>query len=149
MAEADVGQLREGQAAVLAALAAVPPAQVARRPSEDSWNAWEIAYHLFDIERWYVAKLCEAAAPDRSAALGRFMHVWSRLRDEAIELARAIPVERLEQAGLLGGVADWTPRVLIAAIAAHDREHAAQVLAARGLTGSAGAIDESAGTSGR
>ena len=81
-----------------------------------------------------MAKLCEAAAPDPSAALSRFMRIWSRLRDEAVSLAREIPAERLDQRGLLGGVPDWTPRGLIAAIAAHDHEHAAQALTARGHT---------------
>src|SRR5438093_608322 len=47
-------------------------------------------------------------------------------------LARAIPEERLGQPGLLSGVADWTPRRLLEAIAVHDHAHAAQERAARG-----------------
>jgi hypothetical protein len=101
--------------------------QIEQRPADGGWNAWEIAYHLFDIERWYIAKLCEASTSDRPAALQRFLAVWSRLRDEAAAIAADIPAERMDVPGLLSGVPDWTPRLLIDAMAAHDHEHAAQV----------------------
>lgn len=123
--------LASSKAAVLAALDGLTGADLARRAPDGGWNAWEIAYHLFDIERWYVAKLCEAVAPDRAAALARFMAVWARLREETIALARAVPAGRLDTPGLLSGVPDWTPRGLLAAIAAHDHEHAAQILLTR------------------
>ncbi len=128
----DGGPLDEGKTDSMAALARVPAAEIVLRPAGGGWNAREIAYHLFDIERWYIAKLCEAATPNQAAALSRFMEIWSRLRDEAILLAAEIPDERLDQPGLLTGVPEWTPRSLIAAMAAHDREHAAQARAARG-----------------
>lgn len=112
-----------------AALAAFVEAgsRIEQRPPAGGWNPWEIAYHLFDIERWYIAKLCEAATTDRPAALARFLAVWSRLRDETAAIAAEIPGERMDTAGLLSGVPDWTPRSLMNALAAHDREHAAQV----------------------
>lgn len=124
--------LSAGKAAVLAALRGLTVEDAAARPADGGWSAWEIAYHLFDIERWYIAKLCEAVAPGRSDALDRFITIWSWLREESIRLARAIPAQRLSETGLLSGVPDWTPAGLIAAIAAHDREHAAQALSARG-----------------
>jgi uncharacterized damage-inducible protein DinB len=128
------------RAAVLAAFAHITEAELDRRPADGEWSAWEIAYHLLDIERWYIAKLCEATAPprlagapDRTAALARLLAVWARLREETLALARAVPPERLDQAGLLSGVPDWTPRRLLRAIVTHDHEHAAQVRAARGM----------------
>ena len=75
MAEPEVTGLEAGRAAVLAALAGLTDAELARRPPDGGWNGWEIAYHLFDIERWYVAKLCEAATADRAAALSRYMTI--------------------------------------------------------------------------
>ncbi len=131
LADERVVALAEGRAAVVAALSDLTAQQASQRPPDGGWNAWEIAYHVFDIERWYIAKLCEAAAPDRAAALDRFVAVWSRLRDESIRLVDEIPPQRLGQAGLLSGVPEWTPAGLIAAMAAHDREHAEQALAAR------------------
>ncbi len=125
--------LAAGRAAVLAACAQVSAAELDRRPPDGGWSAWEVAYHLLDIERWYIAKLCEATAPDRTAALARLLGIWARLREETIALARAVPPERLDRAGLLSGVPDWTPRRLLRAIATHDHEHAAQVRAARGM----------------
>jgi hypothetical protein len=109
--------------------------RVAQRPADGGWSPWELAYHLFDIERWYVAKLCEASVPDQPAALQRFLAVWSRLREEAAAIAAEIPPERMDVAGLLSGVPDWTPRLLIEAITAHDREHAAQVRDTLGAAG--------------
>ena len=124
--------LRQSTALVQAAFFGLGERDLIHRPAEGEWNAWEIAYHLLDIERWYVAKLCEAATSSRTGALERFLAVWSRLREETIALAREIPEARLDQAGLLSGVPDWTPRGLLAAIAAHDHGHAAQVREARG-----------------
>jgi hypothetical protein len=121
-----------GRAAVLAAYAHITAAELDRRPQDGGWSAWEVAYHLLDIERWYIAKLCEATAPDRAAALARLLGVWAQLREETLALARAVPPARLDRAGLLSGVPDWTPRRLLGAITAHDHEHAAQVRAARG-----------------
>lgn len=121
-------ELQRSRREVLEAFAAVG-ADIERRPADGGWNAWEIAYHLLDMERWYIAKLCEAVAPDRPAALACFLQVWSRLRDEALTLVGAIPTDRLDTSSLLSGVPDWTPRALLAAMATHDREHAAQVLA--------------------
>ncbi len=124
--------LAAGRAAALAAFAHMTEAELDRRLADGEWSAWEIAYHLLDIERWYIAKLCEATAPDRTAALARLLAVWARLREETLALARELPAERLDQPGLLSGVPDWTPRRLLVAIATHDHEHAAQVRAARG-----------------
>jgi hypothetical protein len=113
--------------------------QIEQRPADGGWSPWEVAYHLFDIERWYIAKLCEASATDRPAALQRFLAVWSRLRDKAAAIAAGIPPERMDVAGLLSGVPDWTPRLLLEAMEAHGHEHAAQVRdtlgAADGTTG--------------
>jgi hypothetical protein len=127
----EIAALEASTAAVLVALRGCVGDEPVRRPSDGGWNAREIAYHLLDIERWYAAKLCEAVALDQSAALDRFMDVWSRLRAETLALARAVPSDRLDRRGLLSGVPAWTPRDLLAAMAAHDREHAAQALAAR------------------
>ena len=116
---------------VLACLGGLSQDELERRPPDGGWNAWEIAYHLFDIERWYIAKLCEATAHDRAQALTRFVEVWRRLREQTLALADVVPPERLDTQGLLSGVPDWTPRRLLDAIAAHDHEHAAQARAAR------------------
>jgi hypothetical protein len=123
-----IAELRQSVAEVLAAFDSTD-GEVERRPAGGGWNAWEIAYHLLDIERWYVAKLCEAVAPGKPAALQRFLMAWARLRDEALGLAAQLPPERMDTPGLLTGVPDWTPRVLLAAMAGHDHEHAAQVRA--------------------
>lgn len=123
-------ELELGKAAVLSAFAGAGT-EASQRAPDGGWSAWEVAYHLLDIERWYIAKLCEASAADRAEALARFVAVWARLRDEAIALARDVPAERLHVAGLLSGVPDWTPGGLIASMSAHDREHAAQVTSAR------------------
>jgi hypothetical protein len=128
--DSSAAALRASRDTVLTAFAAV--ADIERRPEDGGWNAWEVAYHLLDLERWYIAKLCEAVSADRPGALARFLGVWSRLRDETIALARALPPERLDQAGVLSGVPDWTPRTLLDAISAHDQEHAAQVRRAGG-----------------
>lgn len=131
MANPEIDGLERGRTAVLASLAGLTDEELAARVAEGEWNAWEIAYHLFDIERWYIAKLCEAVSGSRTEALERLIGIWARLRDEAISLANEIPSERLDQPGLLSGVPDWTPRGLLEAMAVHDREHTDQVQAAR------------------
>jgi hypothetical protein len=137
-----IAGLDAGTRAVLAAFDGLSGDDLDRRPRDGEWSAWQIAYHLFDIERWYIAKLCEAMAPDRATALERFMAIWRRLREESVELARAIPEERLDEAGLLQGVPDWTPRGLIEAMAVHDADHAAQARAAvAGEEGHGRAVD--------
>lgn len=123
--------LGDSTARVLDALAAASEEEVTARAAAGDWSAWEIAYHLFDIERWYVAKLCEAVAGSRAEALTRFVAGWRALRRETEELVAALPPDRLDRPGILSGVPAWTPRTLVEAIAAHDREHAAQALAAR------------------
>jgi hypothetical protein len=114
------------------ALAGFDAEQLARRPAPGEWSAWDIAYHLAQIEVWYFAKLCEAASDDPPSALARFMRALGQMRSAGVAVASAIPEERLDTPGLLGGVPDWTPRQLLERIAAHDREHAAQVIAAAG-----------------
>lgn len=136
---AELSALEAGRGQVLEAFARMHAAELDGAEAAGEWTAWEIAYHLLDIERWYIAKLCEAAAADRVEALARFMAVWARLRDETLALAHDLPPERLDVAGLLSGVPDWTPRSLLDAIAAHDREHAAQIGAARRGTRTGGA----------
>ena len=119
--------LARSQHALTSAFTALTAATFDRRPAPGEWSAWDIAYHLAQIEVWYVAKLCEAASPDRFAAMERFLHLWDAMRREALALAGDLPAERLDVEGLLGGVPDWTPRQLVERMAAHDREHAAQV----------------------
>lgn len=128
----DATALTAGTEAVLRAFAGLTDDELALRPAPGEWNAWEIAYHLLDIERWYLAKLCEAVSDGPAEALARFMQVWARLRAETAALAAALPADRLDTPGLLSGVPDWTPRTLLAAIAAHDREHVGQVWQAIG-----------------
>jgi hypothetical protein len=118
--------------ALLAALSGHDEAALARRPAPEEWSAWDIAYHVAQIEVWYVAKLCEAAAASAPDAMARFLAAWSELRAEGLRLAAAIPAERLDQPDLLSGVPDWTPRQLIERIVAHDEEHARQARAASG-----------------
>ena len=131
-----VTAMEQSRAAVLAALDSLTVEEAERRPAAGDWNVHEIAYHLLDMERWYIAKLCEAVGRDQPDTLARFIAIWARLRDETIALARELPAARLDTAGLLGGVPDWTPRRLLDMIAAHDAEHAAQALAARGASAS-------------
>lgn len=128
----ELDALRTGRTAVSAAFAGITGDDLSRRPAAEAWSAWEVAYHLFDIERWYIAKLCEAVSNDKSEALHQYLAIWGRLRDEAIQLATRIPDHRVDQPALLSGIPDWTPRGLLQAMTAHDHEHAAQVLAARG-----------------
>lgn len=127
----ELTDLRAGQQAVERTLTGLSAVAARSRPMDGGWNAREIAYHLVDIERWYIAKLCEAVTNDPAAALDRFVAIWSDLRRQTLALAEAIPPERLDQAGLLSGVPEWTPRSLLTAIADHDQEHAAQAVAAK------------------
>lgn len=102
-----------------------------RRPAPGEWSAWDIAYHVAQIEVWYLAKLCEASSSDPLAALDEFLAVWDLMRSRALGLASRLATERLDEQGALSGVPDWTPRRLVERMAAHDREHAEQVTAAR------------------
>ena len=122
--------LAESTARLHDALTGLTAEQLERRPAPAEWSAWDIAYHVAQIEVWYLAKLCEAVAADRAGAFRLFTDLWQKARAEGLELAGRIPSERLDQPDLLGGVPDWTPRRLLQRIAAHDREHAAQVYAA-------------------
>jgi hypothetical protein len=124
----EVADLARSTDELLAALTGLDADGIARRPAPGEWSAWDIAYHVAQIEVWYVAKLCEAATADRVEALRLFVGVWQKARTEGLALANRIPPERLDRTGELGGVPDWTPRQLLERIAAHDREHAAQVL---------------------
>jgi hypothetical protein len=126
-ASGEAAELAPTTEAVQRAFRALDADTLARRPAPQEWSAWDVAYHLAQIEVWYVAKLCEAASAGPAEALARFIEVWSSMRAQGLALAAAIPRERLDVAGLLGGVPDWTPRHLVERIAAHDREHVAQV----------------------
>ena len=118
-------------AALASALANLDAVSLMKRPAPGEWSAWDIAYHVAQIEVWYAAKLCEAVAADAPEAMQRFVALWSAIRERALALAALVPPERLDATGLLSGVPDWTPRQLIERMAAHDREHAAQAWAAR------------------
>ena len=120
-------QLASGRDQLLDLLYGLDGDAITRRPAPGSWNIWEIAYHLFDIERWYIAKLCEAVSADQPAALRQFIGAWAKLRDITLELSAIVPPERLDQPGLLSGVPDWTPRALLQMIADHDNEHGGQI----------------------
>ncbi len=123
--------LRRSTRDLLRSFEGIDQAGLMRRPDPEEWSAWDIAYHIAQIEVWYIAKLCEASSPSPLAALERFLEVWSEMRGRALSLVEAIPAERLDVAGPLSGVPDWTPRHLIERMTAHDAEHAAQVRAAR------------------
>ena len=124
-------RLSAGGAEVLAAFAGMDAATATRQPADGGWDARSVAYHLLDIERWYIAKLCEAVTDDPASALQRFLAVWQRLRAETIALAAALSPDRLGTPGLLSGVPGWTPALLLKTIAQHDAEHAEQVAALR------------------
>lgn len=126
----EIDALVASTAELFATLTGLDAEQLNRRPAPDQWSAWDIAYHVAQIEVWYFAKLCEAASGDAPGAMRRFVDAWRQLRVSGIELARAIPQGRIDTAGILSGVPDWTPRALLQAIAAHDREHADQARAA-------------------
>jgi hypothetical protein len=127
-----VHELSDSTAQILGALSGLDAGQLTSRPAPDAWSAWDIAYHVAQIEVWYVAKLCEAASIDASAAMDRFMEAWHGLRRVGLTLAEQIPPERVDTPGLLSGVPDWTPRQLVERMAAHDREHAQQAADASG-----------------
>lgn len=128
-----VEELRSSTGEVAEAFRGLTEQTLNRRPAPEEWSAWDIAYHLAQIEVWYIAKLCEAAASGPVDALERFMAVYQAMRSQAVMLAAALPAlpaERLDQPGQLTGVPDWTPRQLVERMTAHDHEHAAQVQAA-------------------
>lgn len=127
-----VRELSDSTSQILGALSGLDAGRLSRRPAPDQWSAWDIAYHVAQIEVWYVAKLCEAVSPDASEAMEAFLEAWRRLRLLGLSLASLIPPERMDTPGLLSGVPDWTPRQLIEAMAAHDREHAQQAAEASG-----------------
>jgi uncharacterized damage-inducible protein DinB len=112
------------------ALSGLDAEQLTRRPAPDAWSVWDIAYHIAQMEVWYLAKLCEAASTGAPAALERFLQVWRQVRRQGLALADEIPADHLDRPGLLTGVPDWTPRDLLALMAAHDEEHAEQAAAA-------------------
>ena len=129
-APGEIDALTRSTDELLAALSNLDAEQLLRRPAAGEWSAWDIAYHVAQIEVWYVAKLCEAASADAPEAMARLLAAWQSLRQSGLALARGMPAERLDVPGLLSGVKDWTPRQLLERIAAHDREHAAQARAA-------------------
>lgn len=124
--------LRRSSEALAAAFAGMDEPALLHRPAPDEWSAWDIAYHIAQIEVWYYAKLCEASAADPAAAVQRFLTGWQDLRARAVALAEQLPGDRLAERGLLTGVPEWSVGDLLERIAAHDREHAAQTFMARG-----------------
>jgi hypothetical protein len=127
-----VRNLAVSTAEMLEALSELDEVRLVRRPAPEEWSAWDIAYHVVQMEVWYLAKLCEAASADVSMAMEFFLEAWQRLRRLELSLVSQIPPERMDTPGLLTGVPDWTPRRLIEAMAAHDREHARQAADASG-----------------
>lgn len=126
--------LRSGEA-LAAAFADIDAPSLLQRPAAGEWSAWDIAYHVAQIEIWYYAKLCEAVYPDPVAAVRHFLAGWQELRVRAVALAEQLPTARLAQRGLLTGVPEWSAHDLLERVAAHDLEHAAQALAARATQG--------------
>jgi uncharacterized damage-inducible protein DinB len=112
------------------ALSGLDSEQLTLRPAPDAWSVWDIAYHVAQIEVWYLAKLCEAVSTGTPAALERFLEVWQQVRRHGLTLADEIPSDRLDRPGLLTGVAGWTPRDLLVRMAAHDEEHTEQATVA-------------------
>jgi hypothetical protein len=123
-------ELARSTAMLRSALSGLDSAALGRRPVPGEWSAWDIAYHVAQLEIWYLAKLCEAATQEPAQAMERFMQLWFDMRSRGLSMAAEISPERLDAAGLLAGVPDWTPRLLLERMAAHDREHAAQARAA-------------------
>jgi hypothetical protein len=130
--EALAGLLSSSTADLADALGGLTDAALTLRPAPEAWSAWDIAYHVAQIEVWYIAKLCEAAGGGPAAALARFLELFAGMREEALALVHALPPERLDEPGQLTGVPDWTPRLLVERMAAHDHEHAAQARTAIG-----------------
>src|SRR3712207_8818143 len=97
MAVPEIDALVASTAELLTTLAGVDAERLLRRPAADQWSAWDIAYHVAQIEVWYFAKLCEAASADAPAAMRRFLDAWQQLRSSGTELARAIPRERMDK----------------------------------------------------
>lgn len=129
------GRLRADGNELRATFSTIDEAAITRRPP-GGWSVWEIAYHLMDMERWFLAKVCEAASGSRAEALTHFVLQWSRLREDVATRLQTMPADRMDVPGLLSGVPGWTPRALLAVMAAHDREHLAQIrAAARGEEG--------------
>jgi hypothetical protein len=126
----ELAELTRSSDALLEALDGLDADQLARRSAPGEWSAWDIAYHVAQMEVWYLAKLCEAASSSAPEAMREFVARWRSQRQKALALAGDIPHERLDTPGLLGSVPDWTPRQLLERMAAHDREHTAQVQAA-------------------
>ena len=127
---AEVRDLARSTARLLGAIAGLDAERLTRRPAPGEWSVWDIAYHVAQIEVWYLAKLCEAGSVDAPTAAARFLSAWQQLRAQGLALAGEIAPGRLDEPGLLTGVPDWTPRRLLERMAAHDREHAEQATAA-------------------
>ena len=123
---AEVRDLARSTARLFGVLSGLDAERLTRRPAPGEWSVWDIAYHVAQIEIWYLAKLCEAASIDAPAAAERFLSAWQQLRSQGLALAGEIAPERLDVPGLLTGVPDWTPRHLLERMAAHDREHVEQ-----------------------
>jgi len=122
--------LTRSTAAIRSALSGLDTAALGRRPAPGEWSAWDIAYHIAQLEVWNLAKLCEAATSEPSQAMERFLQLWFEIRARALGMASEISPDHLDTEQLLTGVPDWTPRLLLERMAAHDREHAAQARAA-------------------
>src|SRR5262245_44102583 len=94
-----VRSLAQSTARLLDALSGLDAEALRRRPEPEAWSAWDIAYHVAQIEVWYFAKLCEAASTDGPGAMERFLRGWRRLRTQGLALAEEVPEERLDRPG--------------------------------------------------
>ena len=134
MSTDDLAQLTDALARstdmLRSALSGLDNDTLGRRPAPGEWSAWDIAYHMVQLEVWYLAKLCEATTQEPSQAMDRFMQLWSEMRARSLSMAAEVSPDRLDAEGLFTGVPDWTPRLLLERMAAHDREHAVQARAA-------------------
>jgi uncharacterized damage-inducible protein DinB len=126
-------ELARSTAMLRSALSGLDNDALNRRPARGEWSAWDIAYHIVQLEVWYLAKLCEATTRQPSQAMERFVQLWLEMRARALSMAAELAPDRCDAEGLLTGVPDWTPRRLLERMADHDREHAAQARAARAL----------------